>query len=188
MASSTPSTLTSACTQACAAPAAARRSPNTGRRASMESDRWPTRCRRSSPRSSGFGASNSLVSGRPLSLRTPFALHDARLVLARAYAFDSRSKLKAHVDGTNAEQFITPQHYEHVDIGSTNRMWTRSWRAGRRQQTNSQGVISCVEERWVCRGALPPPVQVIRLPIGGSNDVDVARCLPASGAGRQCEG
>jgi ankyrin repeat protein len=35
-----------------------------------------------------------------------FALHDAQLVVARAYGFDSWSKLKTHVDGINARQFI----------------------------------------------------------------------------------
>jgi hypothetical protein len=34
------------------------------------------------------------------------ALHDAQLVLARAYGFDSWPKLKAHVDGMTAKRFI----------------------------------------------------------------------------------
>ena len=35
-----------------------------------------------------------------------FALHDAQLVIARAYGFDSWPALKAHVDGLTARQFI----------------------------------------------------------------------------------
>jgi hypothetical protein len=35
-----------------------------------------------------------------------FALHDAQLVLARAYGFASWPKLKAYVDGVTARQFI----------------------------------------------------------------------------------
>jgi ankyrin repeat protein len=35
-----------------------------------------------------------------------FALHDAQLVIARAYGFDSWPKLKAHVDGVTAKRFI----------------------------------------------------------------------------------
>jgi ankyrin repeat protein len=35
-----------------------------------------------------------------------FALHDAQLVVARAYGFDSWPTLKAHVDGITAKQFI----------------------------------------------------------------------------------
>src|SRR6478672_3485355 len=35
-----------------------------------------------------------------------FALHDAQLVLARAYGFESWPKLKAAVDGINARQWI----------------------------------------------------------------------------------
>jgi ankyrin repeat protein len=36
-----------------------------------------------------------------------FALHDAQLVLARAYGFDSWPRLKSHVDGINAKEFIS---------------------------------------------------------------------------------
>ena len=35
-----------------------------------------------------------------------FALHDAQLVLARAYGFDSWTKLKAFVDGITVRRFI----------------------------------------------------------------------------------
>ena len=35
-----------------------------------------------------------------------FALHDAQLVLARAYGFASWPKLKAYVDGVNAKHFL----------------------------------------------------------------------------------
>jgi ankyrin repeat protein len=35
-----------------------------------------------------------------------FALHDAQLVLARAYGFDSWARLKSYVDGINAKEFI----------------------------------------------------------------------------------
>jgi hypothetical protein len=45
--------------QTCAAPVAARRSPNTGRRASRENDRLRTPSPHSSPRSSRFGASSA---------------------------------------------------------------------------------------------------------------------------------
>ena len=36
-----------------------------------------------------------------------FALHDAQLVIARAYGFDSWPQLKAHVGGLTAKQFIS---------------------------------------------------------------------------------
>src|SRR5215467_11079870 len=36
---------------------------------------------------------------------TTFALHDAQLVIARAYGFDSWPKLKAYVDGVTVKQF-----------------------------------------------------------------------------------
>jgi hypothetical protein len=36
-----------------------------------------------------------------------FALHDAQLVIARAYGFESWPRLKAHVDGLTAKQFIS---------------------------------------------------------------------------------
>lgn len=36
-----------------------------------------------------------------------FALHDAQLVIARAYGFDSWPRLKAHVEGLTARQFIS---------------------------------------------------------------------------------
>jgi hypothetical protein len=36
-----------------------------------------------------------------------FALHDAQLVIARAYGFDSWPRLKAHVEGLTAKQFIS---------------------------------------------------------------------------------
>jgi len=36
-----------------------------------------------------------------------FALHDAQLVIARAYGFDSWSRLKAHVEGLTAKRFIS---------------------------------------------------------------------------------
>src|SRR5262245_61894060 len=35
-----------------------------------------------------------------------FALHDAQLVLARAYGFESWPKLKAHVDGATVKRLI----------------------------------------------------------------------------------
>src|SRR6266852_7937023 len=35
-----------------------------------------------------------------------FALHDAQLVLARAYGFDSWPKLKAHVDGVTVKRLV----------------------------------------------------------------------------------
>jgi ankyrin repeat protein len=38
--------------------------------------------------------------------RTQFALHDAQLVLARSYGFDSWPKLKAHVDGVTVKRLI----------------------------------------------------------------------------------
>jgi ankyrin repeat protein len=44
-----------------------------------------------------------------------FALHDAQLVLARAYGFDSWPKLKAHVDGMTARQFIEAARTGDVD-------------------------------------------------------------------------
>ena len=36
-----------------------------------------------------------------------FALHDAQLVIARAYGFESWPRLKAHVDGLTAKAFIS---------------------------------------------------------------------------------
>ena len=44
-----------------------------------------------------------------------FALHDAQLVVARAYGFDSWPKLKAHVDGITAKQFIEAASANDVD-------------------------------------------------------------------------
>ncbi len=44
-----------------------------------------------------------------------FALHDAQLVLARAYGFDSWPRLKAHVDGMTARQFIEAARTNDVD-------------------------------------------------------------------------
>lgn len=38
--------------------------------------------------------------------RDSFALHDAQLVIARAYGFDSWPRLKAHVEGLTAQHFI----------------------------------------------------------------------------------
>src|SRR6516162_1316438 len=38
--------------------------------------------------------------------RNTFALHDAQLVLARSYGFDSWPKLKAYVDGMNVSRLI----------------------------------------------------------------------------------
>src|SRR4030095_13486600 len=38
--------------------------------------------------------------------QTKFALHDAQLVLARAYGFDSWPKLKAHVDGVTLKRLV----------------------------------------------------------------------------------
>ena len=45
---------------------------------------------------------------------TTFALHDAQLVLARAYGFDSWPKLKAYVDGaTGRGEMIKPVELEY---------------------------------------------------------------------------
>jgi len=44
-----------------------------------------------------------------------FRLHDAQLVLARAYGFDSWPRLKAHVDGLTAKQFIAKARDNDVD-------------------------------------------------------------------------
>jgi len=44
-----------------------------------------------------------------------FALHDAQLVLARAYGFDSWPRLKAHVDGVTAKQFIAAARDNDLD-------------------------------------------------------------------------
>src|SRR5262245_8875465 len=38
--------------------------------------------------------------------RAGFALHDAQLVLARSYGFDSWSKLKAHVEGITLKRLV----------------------------------------------------------------------------------
>ena len=43
------------------------------------------------------------------------ALHDAQLVLARAYGFDSWPKLKAHVDGMTATRFIEAARANDLD-------------------------------------------------------------------------
>ena len=51
---------------------------------------------------------------------TAFALHDAQLVLARAYGFDSWPKLKAHVDGTTGRRaMIKPVELESQDQRGT---------------------------------------------------------------------
>ena len=47
--------------------------------------------------------------------RTEFALHDAQLVLARAYGFESWSKLKAHVDGVTVKRLIEAVHAGNVE-------------------------------------------------------------------------
>ena len=44
-----------------------------------------------------------------------FALHDAQLVLARAYGFDSWPRLKSHVDGINAKDFISAVGADDID-------------------------------------------------------------------------
>jgi ankyrin repeat protein len=44
-----------------------------------------------------------------------FALHDAQLVIARAYGFDSWPKLKTHVDGLTAKQFIDAARENNLD-------------------------------------------------------------------------
>ncbi|MDP9222392.1 MAG: hypothetical protein M3P18_00775 [Actinomycetota bacterium] len=37
-----------------------------------------------------------------------FALHDAQLVLARSYRYDSWPKLKAYIDGVTIKRLVTP--------------------------------------------------------------------------------
>ncbi len=44
-----------------------------------------------------------------------FGLHDAQLVLARAYGFDSWPRLKSHVDGVNAKEFISAVGANDID-------------------------------------------------------------------------
>ena len=50
-----------------------------------------------------FGEVNALYSDAD---RAKFALHDAQLVLARAYGFESWPKLKAHVDGVTVKRLV----------------------------------------------------------------------------------
>jgi ankyrin repeat protein len=45
-----------------------------------------------------------------------FALHDAQLVVARAYGFDSWPKLKTYVDGATAKRFIEAARANDVDL------------------------------------------------------------------------
>lgn len=44
-----------------------------------------------------------------------FALHDAQLVIARSYGFDSWPKLKAYVDGVTIKQLVEAVCAGHVD-------------------------------------------------------------------------
>ena len=52
--------------------------------------------------------------------RANFALHDAQLVIARSYGFDSWPKLKAYVDGVTIRRLVEAVHAG--DIGSVRRM------------------------------------------------------------------
>ena len=61
-----------------------------------------------------------------------FALHDAQLVIARSYGFDSCSKLKAFVDGASVKRLIDPQS---VDI-TTSHLWMRLHIAGTKSMQN----------------------------------------------------
>jgi len=47
--------------------------------------------------------------------RETFALHDAQLVLARAYGFESWPKLKAHVDGATVRRLVGAVRAERLD-------------------------------------------------------------------------
>src|SRR5215468_1069503 len=46
----------------------------------------------------------------------PFALHDAQLVLARSYGFDSWPKLKAYVDGVTIQRLVEAVKVGNIDL------------------------------------------------------------------------
>jgi len=69
-----------------------------------------------------------------------FALHDAQLVLARAYGFDSWPKLKAYVDGITVERFE-----EAARLGAASMV--RSMLQRRPELVNSAAILHAVTRR-----------------------------------------
>jgi hypothetical protein len=56
-----------------------------------------------------------------------FALHDAYLVLARSYGFDSWPKLKAYVEGVTTSRFIEAVRAGDLEQVRTSFGFDRSW-------------------------------------------------------------
>jgi ankyrin repeat protein len=60
-------------------------------------------------------AAGEVVRFYPGADRAKFALHDAQLVLARSYGYDSWPKLKAYVEGVNVQQLVAAVQANHVE-------------------------------------------------------------------------
>ena len=85
--------------------------------------------------------------------RQTFALHDAQLVLARAYGFESWPRLKAFVDGATVRRLVDAVRARNLE--QVQRAVEPASRAGRMSMDNFQVVHHAVLARVAGDGACP---------------------------------
>jgi len=80
---------------------------------------------------------------------TKFALHDAQLVLARSYGFDSWPKLKAYVDGATVQRLAEAVH--HGDLEQARALLKARPELANMDMAGTTNIERCTTQCWIGR-------------------------------------